>query len=234
MFKHRLKTIAKMATLALVLGIPLFNFTGCSDKMQDDKPCVESNTVKQVQLFKDFYIYKPGSWWIYQNLADTTITDSFWVSRYEEGYVNNTVQNHDYSNPYCFETINMQLQSKMNYTEPYFIGRKLSLSTNSSPENPSGRFSDYFYSNSSSGIYFLYINDSMYSQESASGLSYRIIADSVIHSRKYTDLVSFYYPSIIKEIGWYKELTFAKHIGPVYFEEINGSRWSLIRYNVVQ
>ncbi len=76
MFKHRLKTITNMATLAFAFGIALFNLTGCSDKLQDDKPCVESNTVKQVQKLKDYFYFKEGSWWVYQNIVDTNITDS--------------------------------------------------------------------------------------------------------------------------------------------------------------
>ncbi|TNE81290.1 MAG: hypothetical protein EP332_03995 [Bacteroidetes bacterium] len=229
-----MKTITKMATLAFAFGIALFNLTGCSDKLQDDKPCVESNTVKQVQLFKDIYIYKPGSWWIYQNLSDTNITDSFWVSRYIEGFENNTVQNHDYSEPYCFETLDMQLQSSLHNMPPYFIGRSLSLYTISSPGQQHGEVTDYYYPNKSWCTFFTYSKEIMTSQKNASGLAFRKIQDTIINNVAYSDLVVYFYPDIIKEIGWYKEIIFAKHIGPVYFEEVNGSRWSLIRYNVVQ
>ncbi len=195
---------------------------------------MESNTVWHIQRFKDFYYFKEGSWWVYQNLADTTIKDSLWVNFSAEDLKNNTVQNRDYSEPYCFEVLTMHIQSKLNYSEPYFVVRQLALDFQSSPQDVFGTYYHYSSISPATSTYFHFEGDSMYSQETATGLAFRAIGDTTINNIAFSDLVSFYYPGIIKSIGLYKVLTFARNVGPVYYEEVNGSRWSLIRYNVVQ
>ncbi len=152
----------------------------------------------------------------------------------EEGMANNTTQNHDISKPFCFETLVMQLQSRLNYHEYYYISRRLKLSLTSTPDRVIGDLSDFYLPEQRTFPYFPFVGDSIYTQENASGISYRTISDTVINGLPIADLIGFYYPSQINEIVKYKEATHAKHIGPVYFEEVNGSRWSLIKYNVVQ
>ena len=150
-----------MKNVLIILSLP-FIFSTCR-KNTDSAPiiCTDSNTVMAPQLAKDLFAFKPGTWWVYEDLINHTF-DSLWVGENtsEKRYYNNSSMGT--KNSFCAEVnitkiynkdYNMGAGAKLNVPyienviEPLYNGSLgsgnylVAVSSKNDMKFPSGQFS---------------------------------------------------------------------------------------------
>ena len=61
-----------------LLLFTILEFTSCSKVFNTDTSCPDSKTFKVPGIIKDMFVFKPGTWWVYENTT-TGAYDSLWV-----------------------------------------------------------------------------------------------------------------------------------------------------------
>ena len=91
------------------IPILLILFTSCRKSKTTNLDCNDANTLFAPQLAKDLYAFKPGTWWVYEDLINHSF-DSVWVG--ENTSVKQTMTTDDGNCSRCVEINTTKLYNK--------------------------------------------------------------------------------------------------------------------------
>ena len=91
-----------MKNVLIILSLPLILSTCKKSGDSATITCTDSNTVMAPQVAKDYLAFKPGTWWVYEDLVNNSF-DSLWVGENtsEKRYYNNSSMGTKFS--FCAE-----------------------------------------------------------------------------------------------------------------------------------
>jgi len=100
-----------MKNVLIILSLPLILATCKKNSDSAQLTCTEANTIMAPQLAKDLFAFKPGTWWVYEDLNNHTF-DSLWVGENtsEKRYYNNSSMGTEFS--FCAEVNNTKIYNK--------------------------------------------------------------------------------------------------------------------------
>ena len=186
--------------------------------------CVKKETVYPTyyfgQEFRDYVIYKPGSYWIYQELATGEI-DSIYLYK-QSFYINKSTQKIDYN----YEGISESKISSLHDT--------LTYSGNVLGKNPCGEYKAITVNGFVNSNVNYFEGEIGYSALTASYTFYTEKKDSIEFNKlKFFEVKIFENAMQIFSNQPFKTY-YSKHVGLVRTELFNGQVWNLIRYKVSQ
>jgi hypothetical protein len=203
-------------------------FTTCRN--ESDLQCTDKNTIKILPHAMDFFFFKTGSWWVYEQ-EGTGKRDSIYVG-YHNIQTSNAVsakKNCGCGKGKCVQNANTSFfsdKSKDKSLYGFRIGSSLEEGDYTIMEGGS-TYVNY------SGYRITYQNN-QYDKQSPTYGTYEDLESITVKGRIYTDILHHYYTQSDNIPDWQHEAWYARNIYLVKFRLWDGTTWNLVKYNIVQ
>lgn len=220
-----------MWRLLIVLIFCGFMFSAC--KKEENLVCTDKNTVKINQHALDYFYFKEGTWWVYEEETTGEI-DSIWVTGGSK-YYHNPWELKKYSNcnrGKCVEVAFVQFESEehnWSNNNDFLYRYRIEAGWENGESSVSAGSGAYF---SSSNTRLTYKSNKPVSPTGAEAVVINL--DSVfVKDQTFNDIMYMYYPP--ESVGdWLQEAWYAKNIYLVKFKRSDSTTWSLVKYNIVK
>lgn len=220
----------KLLQLSIYTSLFLILQSSTCTKTNDKKnvDCT-NNTMPLPQMAKDYFLFKNGSYWVYENTSNNDI-DSFYVDDFTNRTGDNTQYKYGNELNHCYEDYSYTISGKL-------LG-KLSKSVypfepnNATDFNKQTFFISEFNSltnQSYSRVYF--IGDKIFAAEDLGGSINQFDSLSV-NNYFYKNILQV--TNIVTGIDYTKQSIYAKNIGMIQFTTNDNITWILKRYHIVQ
>ncbi len=203
-------------------------FTTC--RSEYELQCTDKNIVKVLPHAMDFFYFKTGSWWVYEEETSGE-KDSVWVGLHQTKTSNATVSKRDC---HCgkgkcveeFSTSFFSSNAKGKSLYGFNIGSSLIEGEFTIMEGGN------IYKNASG--YRITYRDYKYDKESPTYGIYEDLDSIVVNGKTYKDILHHYYPKQDNIPDWQHEAWYARNIYLVKFRLWDGTTWNLVKYNINQ
>lgn len=197
--------------------------------------CNDANTIKILPHAMDFFFFKTGSWWVYEE-ENTKERDSIWVALNEVTTSNGPSAKYECQCGFgkCVQTAYLTFYNKeFNEIEGRaYIYSKI---------NSSFREGEYDILEGGMSVNNGYIDrmtykHNMYVTEKYPNGIYEDLPFIEVKGKKYSDILHLYY-DIAKSPNiqdWMHEAWYAKNIYLVKFRKSDSTTWNLVKYNIVK
>ncbi len=217
-----MKTILYLTVLIYLL------LSNCTNRKQRIA-CRKGNRIEIAQKVKDYFYFKPGTYWVYQNQT-TLATDSHWVCN---SYIGTESLEKSGCNCYqkqCYENMSVEiLNNKYNECHNkvylvYYINLDLNRVQNYTKDN-------YWFGlqtgRKTVGVSFFYPDDKWVNIGLKDTNNYKI--DNI----NYTEcIIERTRPSIVFDHSY--EIVMNRGIGIISYLDTANVRWNLLRHNIIK
>lgn len=210
-----------------------FIFTTCHK--EENLKCTEKNTIKVIQHARDFFYFKQGSWWVYEE-ETTKLRDSIWVEKtaentyVPEGGIQRTC-NCGWGK--CEEKLGVRFvnknHNKTNNDRLFGYGIMSDIVEEGTAIRSSG--GHYF---SLSDIRLAYDKHGNIVEPLPFDASLERINSMQIEGKTYEDIIRIYYQEGKGDGDWLEEGFFAKNIHLIKYRRSDSTTWNLVKYNIVK
>jgi hypothetical protein len=203
-----------------------------SCKSPDDKKLdCNNNTMQLPQMAKDYFLFKDGSYWVYQNAINKQL-DSFYISEFAERTGDNNQFKYGNKLTRCYEYYDYKLNGDL-------IGRITCVLYPLLPSNDryyaNQTFSYDEYNNKVTRQFFgkfTFIGDSLLRSDFVLGSTISMIDSFKINSDYYYNILSQTNTNL--GIDYAKQSYFAKNVGLIKFTTNDNQTYELIKYHINQ
>ena len=223
-----------MAIFKKILFLSLTSLFLLTCKKDDsDLVCTDANTIRSPQEALDYFYFKKGTWWLYQE-DSTGLTDSIWVSEDLRNSDNLASLKYHCGCGYgkCVENIIITLENRIhNSSNGTFLIKMGPTSSLTLGNADIGEYSDFYFL--ASGRRLKYQNYH-HTQQTDNGAVIEDIDSLNVKGQVFKNLVHLYYPNQNNIPDWLHEAWYAKNIYLVKYRRFDGTNWSLIDYHIVK
>lgn len=215
--------------LLSAFAVLLLSIAGCR---KTPKEC--NNHIPLHPMAYDYFVFKPGSYWVYKEESSGAI-DSVWViGIHEEDYW--AYRELGTKDCPCFKSIGITHRHSFINNLDEHLGISAIISKNNTINASEVSINGTFDSTYLDEIRFHDVFDpSRYNTTTGKGLGRVTMLDSfTTNNQTYYQVFKLKYPKYYRTVDWVVELYQAKHIGVIQFTDYQYRTWELIRYKVLQ
>ena len=225
------ETMAIFKKILFLSLVALFLLTCKKD--DSNLVCSDANTIKPPKDALDYFYFKEGTWWLYQE-DSTGLTDSVWVSHSTMNQENLTASKracncgHGSCTQHAIVTFSNRAHNANTDKPLNGIGIRSSFTLGLSDISEG---SDFCFLGS--GFRWWYKN---YKAQSPTdqGAILENLDSIVVKGKIFKDIIHHYYPIQTNIPDWLHEAWYARNIYLVKYRKYDGTNWSLIDYHIVK
>ena len=219
-----MKILSKIAFLLLLATI------FCTCRSESELQCTNANTVRIIPHALDFFYFKTGSWWVYEE-ETTGERDSIWVG-IDISETSNATKAKTECNcgrGKCVENKSISFFSrKANGQSLYGFRISSGLIEGNFEIGESGKIYD-----NPTGYRIMYINN-QYLKESPGYGVFEDLSSIEVRGKTYNNILHLYYTNQTNIPDWLHEAWYARNIYLVKFRLWDETTWNLVDYHIVK